>query len=595
MPADAPGRGLVVCPQPYAAEEGARALRRGGNAVDAAVTAAFVQMVVDPQMCSPGGMGQLLVWLAPGERARLRAERPGAFAGLPGTSGGEAAPAGDDPFAGGPLECHFHTRAGSRATPGMWADRIVGRTRFWNQYVLAGRENDVGYGSIMVPGSVAGLWEVHRRFGRLPWAECLAPAIAIAREGFPVRPRMYRYWTDPPPDPGVVPGAERMRATAEARRLYLKPDGSFPFIGETLTNPDVAAVLEAVAHGGADAFYRGDLAARMAADLEANGSTVTAEDLATYRPYWETPLRGTYRGATVYAVVPPGGGLTLLQILNILETYDVAAIDPWAPETVEVLALAMRAAFADREWYVGDPRFVEVPTVRLLSKARAREWRETFDDGRPIVYPDWSQGRAGSTTHVSVVDAGGSAVACTHTLGRASGVVTPGLGFMWNNCMYLFDPIPGTPNAIAPGKARLSGMAPTMVFEGGRLRAVLGAPGGSAITTGVAQVLRNLLDYRMSATEAVSFPRLHAEAEHVHLEGRYGRAVRDHLKRKGLSVTLTAAGFDTQVASVHAIVVRDGPAARRPGDPSGETPSAWEARRLDPGADPRGDGGTAWE
>ncbi len=531
-------------------------LREGGNAIDAAVTAAFVQMVVDPQMCSPGGMGQLVLWLG-----------------------------------GDPVEVHFHARAGSLARPDLWLDRITGRTRMWGQYLVEGGANDVGYASIMTPGTVAGLWHAHQKYGRLPWARCLQPAVATAEEGFVVSPSVWRAWTAPSPEPGVRSGPERMRATPESARLFGKSDGNFPYIGERVPNPDLARTLRTLAREGAEAFYRGTIAATMAADLAAKGGLVTAEDLAGYRPVEGQPLRGTYRGYTIYTVVPPGGGLTLLQALNILATYDLRPLDPYDPQTLHLLAGAMRAAFADREWYVGDPAFVEVPVIRLLSRERAHQWRQHLDDGLPVVYPEWQTSGPPSTTHLCVVDPGGHAASLTHTLGRGSGVVTPGLGFMYNNCLSLANPIPGTPNAIAPGKARLTGMCPTLVFKDGRLAMVVGAPGGTAIITSVLQAIVNVLDHGMSAAEAVSFPRLHCEGEHVELEGRWPSGHARALAERGHRVLPSPAGFDSRFGRVQLILVRDAVGQSPAG---GEAGSAWAGRRLDAGSDPRGEGGVAW-
>lgn len=556
--------GLVVCPQPLAAQAGAALLRAGGNAVDAAVATAFAQMVVDPFNASPGGMGQALVWLTPDERERVAA------VDLP---------------AHGPAELSFHTRAGRRAREDMWADAIRGKTQFWGQFVLDGHVNDVGYGSIMVPGTIAGLWELHRTLARMPWRDCLAPAIELARAGVPVRTGIHRFWSVPREPTLLLQGADRLRRFPETAKHYVGANGALPEVGDVLVNHDLAACLEAIADGGGPAFYTGALADAMAADLAANGATVTIEDLHEYEPHWEEPLHSAYRGRDVYSIRPPGGGVTIMAILSILEAADARRLDPWSFEAAELYAHASRTAFRDRAASVGDPRFVAVPLDELLDRERAARAAEAFEAGLPVTAGAPGSSALGDTTHVSVVDSGGSAVSLTHTIGSGSGVTTPGLGFMWNNSFYLADPRPGRPNSIAPGKARSTGMAPTMLFDGGRLSMVVGAPGGSGIISAIAQTVRNVVEYGMSAAEAVAFPRLHPEGDCIRVEGRFDRRLAERFQAQGLEVVYGPDGHDRGgVGFAEAIVVRE---------PEDGTP--WQRRRLDPGADPRADGGVAWE
>jgi gamma-glutamyltranspeptidase/glutathione hydrolase len=572
-PAGGFGRGLVVCPQPLAAEAGAQLLRAGGNAVDAAVATAFAQMVVDPFNASPGGMGQALVWLTPEERERVAAADPPKISHICGL------------MADGPVELSFHTRAGRHARENMWADIVCGRTQFWGQIVLDGHPNDVGYGAIMVPGTIAGLWELHRTLARQPWQRCIAPAIELARAGVPVRTNIHRFWSVPREPTLLVQGAERLRRFPETAKHYVDATGSLPEVGDLLVNNDLAACLEAIAVGGGPAFYTGALAEAIAGDLEANGSTVAAEDLHEYEPYWERPLRTPYRDHDVYSIRPPGGGITIMQILSMLEVADARRLDPWSLRAAELYAYASRSAFRDRAASVGDPRFVEVPLDALLDREHAARTVEAFNAGLPIEVVDPASKALGDTTHVSVVDAGGSAVSLTHTIGSGSGVTTPNLGFMWNNCFYLADPRPGRPNSIAPGKARLTGMAPTMLFEAGRLSMVVGAPGGSGIISGIAQAIRNVVEYGMSAAEAVAFPRLHAEGDSIRVEGRFDRRLVHRFREQGVDVVYGPDGHDRGgVGFVEAIVIR------RP-----QSGSPWQRRRLDPGADPRADGGLVWE
>jgi gamma-glutamyltranspeptidase/glutathione hydrolase len=464
----------------------------------------------------------------------------------------------------------------------MWAELVRGRTQFWGQVVLEGHPNDVGYGSIMVPGTLAGLAELHVLLGRRPWRDCVAPAIELAREGFGVRTGMQRFWSIPREPELLLQGDERLRRFPETARHYLGPDGSFPAVGDTLVNEDLARLLERIADEGVACFYTGDVAETIAADLAANGSTITRDDLAAFAPAWHEPLRATYHGRDVFSIQPPGGGITILQMLLMLEAAGAQHLEPWSPATGELFADVSRVAFADRTARVGDPRFVDVPVDELLDSARAAQLVEEIRAGRPAIAGPSSE--LGDTTHLSVVDADGSAVSLTHTIGSGSGVTTPGLGFMWNNSFYLADPRPGRPNSIEPGKARLTGMAPTMLFEEGRLAMVVGSPGGSGIVTAIAQAIRNVVAYGMTATEAVAFPRLHAEGSNVRVEGRFDRRLVNALEERGLTVLFGPDGLHRGgVGFVEMIVLRQ---------PQADGP--WLGRRLDPGSDPRGDAAALW-
>src|SRR5579859_736565 len=264
-------------------------MRRGGNAVDAAVTCAFVQGVLDPQMCGIGGCGVMLVHHRSGEDALLE----------------------------------FYSTAGSRAREDQWEAAFIREAADRYGFVLDGWVNDVGYQSVGVPGTVAGLHEALTRFGTISWAEAIAPAIPFAREGFPVSGYMHGYWTtDYGPD--IVPHAKRIQWTPESQRIFTH-DGQLYSIGERLVQTDYARTLERLASDGPRVFYEGEIADAMAADFEANGGHVTKEDLANYRVNVTEPLRGTYRALGIAAAGPPGGGLTLLQMLNFLEGYNLGA------------------------------------------------------------------------------------------------------------------------------------------------------------------------------------------------------------------------------------------------------------------------------
>src|SRR5689334_1788850 len=518
---------MIVCPQPQAAEIGLEVMRRGGNAVDAAVTCAFVQGVIDPQMCGIGGGGAMLV---------------------------------HSPKAGDALIV-FYPVAGSRVREDQWERLFIREAADRYGYVLEGWVNDVGYQSVAVPGTVAGLFEALTRFGSISWQEAIEPAIGIARDGFAVSGFMHGYWTtDYGPD--VVPNVQRIQATPAARALYTH-DGRLYAIGERMVLAELARTLERLAAGGPEEFYRGAIAAEIAADFAPNGGFVSDEDLAAYAVNVTEPIRGTYRGLRVAAAGPPAGGLTLLQMLNFLEGFDLRSQGWPSTEAARLLVEAMAWAFADRELHVADPRFVEIPTGALADKEYAARARTVVHD------------RA-DTTHVCVVDDAGNAVSLSHTLGAASGVVTAGLGFGYNDYMNCFDPRPGRPNSIQPGKTRMTMMTPTMVFDGARLRVCVGAPGGTKIVSAILQVLVNVLDHEMSAVEAVSAPRVDFQGDTVQAEARIPRVVCDGLTRLGYRVNRRTLNYDSYFARPQVIVAeRDG--------------------YLTGGSDPRKDGGAAFD
>ncbi len=531
---------MVVAPQPRAAEEAAATLRNGGNAVDAAITAAFVQGIVDPLNCGIGGLGWMHIY---------------------------DAPTGQD------LILDFCSRAGSKATPDMWAGLIEQISADGVGYILKGDVNEIGYQSVGIPTAIRGLHEALTRYGTMGWERAIAPAARLAREGYVVPRELAEEWRVRY-SPGRPDAMLRFSATAEAAAIYTR-DGSLLDDGDVLTNPDYAASLERIADTGPDGYYSGEIAERLAADWETNGGHVTADDLAGFRPEIQEPVRGTYRGYTISDTPPPSGGVTLIEVLNILEGYDLASMGHNSAEYIRVLSQALRAGFEDRGKHMGDPAFVDVPVEMLTSKEYAAEWRRRIDRGGGP-----SAGRASSTdgagtTHISVVDRAGSCVSLTHTNGLCSGVVTPGLGFLQNNYMIAFDPKPGGPNSIAPGKKRTTGASPCIVYKDSKPFMVVGAPGGAYIIGAVLQAILNVIDHGMTAVEAVSAPRVDCQGDTVYVEGRVPAQVCDELRAGGLQVlrdTSSYGLYPSRAARVQAIVLDDGR-----GGPSG-------------GSDPRGYG-----
>src|SRR5438270_1782396 len=528
---------MIVCPQPLAAEAGLEVLRRGGNAVDAAVTTAFCQGVVDPQMCGIGGSGLMLV-----HRAERRVTET----------------------------IEFHARAGLQVRRDQWEAVFVKESADRYNFVVEGGVNDAGYESGAVPGTVAGLALALERHGTITWAEALSPAIGLAAGGFPVSASLRASWLGEL-SPDQLPMGERIQVTAAAKAVYTNR-GRLKELGEPLVQADYARTLETLAAQGPETFYRGELAARIAADFQANAGFISAEDLAGYRAEVTAPLESSYRGLRVLAPPPPAGGLPLLQMLNFLEGYDLAALEWPSLEAARLRVEAMGWAFADRERHLADPLFAEVPVGRLLDKGYAADARRRLASGERFAPTPLVEGP--TTTHLCCVDGEGNAVSLTHTLGTSSGVVTEGLGFSYNNYLNCFDPRPGRVNSLAPGKTRITMMVPTIAFEGRRLRLVAGAPGGTKIVTAVLQAIVNLVDHRMTPVEAVSAPRVDYQADTVVAEGRIPASVVGGLRDAGYRVDRRPLNYDWYFASCQLIAV----------DAEGRTSGA---------SDPRRDGGTA--
>ncbi len=526
-------RGVVVCPQPLAAETGAAILEAGGNAFDAAVAAAFVQMATDPHMCGLGGTGCATYWRE-----------------------GEA------------RHVDFHGRIGSRATPEMWAGQMKGRLELGSYPCFDDHRSNLGHRSVGTPGTVAGLAELHRH-GRLPWAELLAPAAAICREGF-VAPDYLFEMARKLDVPNMPTALERMAHTPNSAALWCRADGTLKRPGDRWINPDMAATLDRLAAIGPRELYEGELAGRIAAEIEQGGGYVTLDDLRAFRVRVSPPVEGTYRGLRVLSSAPPAGGVTLIQILQTLDRF--APSRNQDAEHRVLLAAALREAFAARAASIGDPEFVDVPTDDLLSAAWADAAAERIRRGMATTAP--SLVSAGGTTHLSAYDADGNAVALTHTLGLYSGVIVPGTGIPLNSTMDSVDPEPGGPNAIAPGKARISAQSPTIVLREGRPAIVTGSPGTNAIVTCVAQVIVNVVDLGLDPVAAVSAPRLHAEGGPVFVEGRVDQATRRALADRGFDVRPLTGNYVPSVGRNQLVVVH----------PDGTFTGA---------SDPRRDGGIA--
>lgn len=488
----------IVAPQPIAVEAGAKVLMKGGNAVDAAVTCAFVQSIVDPHSCGIGGYALLTLHSAK---------------------------------SGAPTVVDAPALAGEQVYEEMWVDRYIGPNPDGWGYFLKEKVNTMGYSSVCTPGTVRMLSAMLDRWGTMSLADAVEPAVQVADEGFMVPERLANSWKRPRPYPESTTTVDLINYNDEIYRIYHQPDGSQYDQGSILRNPDYARSLRRLAAAGADDFYRGDFASEMAADLAANGSYVSLADFNSYSLREEQEVVGTYRGHQVATSGPPHGGATLLAILNILEGYDLSAMDHNSAEYIYLVSMAMKAGFADRNPFMADPYFEDVPLEWMIAKDRAQYWRDVIDKGAEIKV-DFAATEAPSTTHVSVVDAAGTCVALTHSLGASSGVISPGMGFMYNNSMINFHPLPGHPNSIKAGKSRTTGMCPAVVYENDQPILVLGSPGATRIITSNLQVILNVLDFGMSIADAVHAARFDCQVDDIRCQMRIPEYVCAEVRKK---------------------------------------------------------------
>ena len=513
---------MVCAAQPEAVEAGAEVLAGGGNAVDAAVATALTQTAVDPQMCGIAGFGSMHIYLPGGAHVFL----------------------------------DFYGRAPLAARPDMWSDQLVAETEDGFGFILKNRENELGYGAIATPMTLRGLSTALAQFGTRKLADLIGPAIHYAENGFMVRPHVSAYWNQVPTE-GRAPHNEFLTRFAATRKIYAKTDGRLHAVGDTLVNRDMGATLRRVAKAGVDDFYAGEIAAKISADMKANGALLAPADLAACKVERAEPLWGSYRGLKIATNPPPGGGTMLLEMLNILEHFDLRALGHNSPAYIATVAEAMKIGAIDRDAYLGDPKFVDVPVERLTSKQHAAAMAERIKRGEKADVPRFvAKKEAADTTQVCAVDASGMCVSLTHTLGTPSGVVTEGLGFMYNGAMGAFDPRPGRSGSIAPGKARASSMAPSIVFRDGKPFFVVGAPGGTYITPGILQAILNVVDFGMSALEAISAPRFCATSNTIWLTNRILRSAERDLVKRGYPVKRSPQTY--YFAGVHGIRVVDG-------------------------------------
>ena len=466
-------QGMVSTSDLRATQVGRDILQSGGNAIDAAVAVGFALAVVHPAAGNIGGGGFAVVRMAGGETAALDFR--------------EAAP------------------------------MLVTPRHFLDDQGIPTDASRIGHLAVAVPGTVAGLYELHRRYGSLPWDSLLAPAIDLAQNGFTVTPRLRD---------GLANKANILTRFETTKQIFY-PGGEPPRVGSLFEQPILANTLRQIATGGKAAFYSGRIADLIVQEMRDNGGLITHDDLIRYQAKWREPISFEYRGHTIISMPPPSsGGVTIAETLNILEGYNLRELGFNSPESIHLIVEAFRRAFADRNYYLGDPDYVDMPVERLISDEYALNMRASISRNRASSSEQFNRVpvlREGSnTTHYSIVDGAGNAVAITYTINSAfgSGVVVARAGFFLNNEIDDFTIRAGYPNQfglvqsdanlVGPGRRPLSSMTPSIVLDPqGQLLLVVGSPGAARIITAVAQTIIDVIDYGMDVRTAVDAPRIH--------------------------------------------------------------------------------------
>jgi gamma-glutamyltranspeptidase/glutathione hydrolase len=445
---------VVTSDEPLASMAGMRILQEGGNAFDAAVATAVAVGVLDPRMSSIGGNGFATIYV--GKTHEVRA-------------------------------LDFYGSAPQRATASLYQ----------------GKDYSHGFLSAPVPSCLKGYEALHRAYGKLPWARVLQPAIELAEDGFVIRQGLINDMKE----------YQKVLQEFPSTTKVLQPNGRWPVAGEIFRQPDLARTLKDIAKNGADAFYRGPLAAHIAQFYQDNGGVLSAEDLVGYQAKWVTPISTNYRGYTFYTQPPSSSAIAVLEQLNMLEAYDLKALGHNSSEYLHLIGEVMRLAIADRNRYVGDPDFVKVPVEKLLSKSYAAERRKLIhlDSTIPIATAgDFDQPGDKHTTHLSVVDGDDNMVALTQTLGDlfGSAVIAADTGVFFSDEMRHLHLDPNDPSRLEPGKRSRSNQSPIIVLKDGKPFMAIGTPGSNGIWQRIVQVIANIVDFGMDVQTAISAPRM---------------------------------------------------------------------------------------
>ncbi len=516
-------RGMVASQEAHATRAGLKVLQEGGNAVDAAVTVGFTLAVTTPRAGNIGGGGFMLVHLAEtGETVAL----------------------------------DYREKAPAKGFRDMFLDK---------DREADSKKSRYSHLAVGVPGTVRGLALALEKYGTISLARALQPAIDLAEKGFPITEGLRK---------SLLEASEGLQTSPAAKEAFYK-DGGVPFqAGEVLVQEDLAASLRMIAENGPDAFYTGAIAAKIVADMDAHDGLISLQDLADYRPVIRSAVKGTYRGYEVFSMPPPSsGGVHLIQILNLLEPYELRSMGQHSAEAIHLMAETMKLAYADRSEYLGDPDFAPVPVEGLISKKYAHHLRSIINrdranpsnlikPGQPHPFPESDE-----TTHFSIIDQWGNAVANTYTLNLSYGsnYMVPGTGILLNNQMDDFSAKPGSPNAfglvggtfnaVEPGKRMLSSMSPTIVLQDGKPFLVTGAAGGSRIISTVLQIMVNVIDHEMNITDATNAPRIHHQwlPDELRVETGLSPDTSRLLEAKGHTVSMKKT-----MGAAQSIHIRDG-------------------------------------
>ena len=495
---DATGRnGVIATGRAECTEIGLDILKQGGNAVDAAVAVGFALGVCEQQSSGIGGGGFMTVRLANGDVFFI----------------------------------DFRDRSAAAASLDMWEIDETGAVR--------NEENKIGGKAVAVPGDVKGLLYALDTWGTLSRGAVMAPAIEMAEDGFTVSHITSRDIKD------AYRAIIRYDSTMA---IYLDEDGMPYEAGDVITNPDLARTLFLIADQGKEVFYRGEIAEKIVAAVQADGGCLTLEDFADYDIHVTEPVHGTYRGYDIYSSnLPSSGGTIIIEMLNILENFDVGSLDPESPAYFHLLSEVMKLCYADRAKYMGDPEYVDVPVTGLTDKAYARALADVIDLNRSQTYgagDPWPF-ESDSTTSYSILDAAGNMVVVTKTVDAtfASALVAEGTGILLNDTLYDFSTDPDSPNVVAGNKRPLSSMSPTLVVKDGQPVMALGAPGATRIISGVMQVITKVIDHGMDVQDAIDAVRMHDDFGTLILERRVGEDVIDALRSMGHEVNASEVWF----------------------------------------------------
>lgn len=514
--------GMVASQHPLATQVGVEILKQGGNAVDAAVAVGFALAVVLPRAGNIGGGGFMIVYDAKKKETKA---------------------------------INYREKAPLKATPNMFLDENGEVDKVRSKY----HHQTVG-----VPGTVAGFALALEKYGTMPISKVMQPAITLAKEGFPITWDLARV---------LEVYQKTMKDWPSSMEIFYKPGGSLYRAGELLVQSDLAWSLEQIAKDGAAAFYEGAIADKIVTDMRANGGLITKKDLKKYTAIEVEPVWGTYKNYKVASMPPPSsGGIHLIQMLNILEAYDLKGIGSNTAQTIHLMTEAMKRAYADRSKHLGDPDFYDVPTNELVAKGYAEFLREGINEEKATPSSEIAPGNpvdyeSEETTHFSVVDKDGNVVSNTYTLNFSfgTGIVADGTGILLNNEMAdflhklgepnAFGLIEGEANKVEPEKRMLSAMTPTIVFENDTPYLVTGSPGGSRIITSVLQVILNTLEHEMNVAEATHTTRIHHQwqPDVLYIEENLNKDTRVLLEAKGYKLEER-----TAMGSTQSILVKDG-------------------------------------